>query len=124
LIERINTIPDDVWETMCETMFLYDGISDSPGFKGFVEAGLELWGFNGGVFVSNGNEFDLFVSKAMRGRWRMRDTMKEYMSMMLGRHNRLVVKIHEDNLSSLGFALKFGFEMIGYDGNKIVLEVA
>mgnify|MGYP001002188266 CR=1 FL=1 len=62
-------LPDDVWQVIKDHMLTYKTRNVPDELREILEqvANIEL--FDGGAFVSIGNEFDLFVVPEKRGRW-------------------------------------------------------
>lgn len=118
-------LPDDVWQVVLETLAKYDGIDcPSPELKAYVEEHTEITPFDGGVFIADGNEFDVFVVPEKRGKWRIRKEISAFLAKLAEKHSKAVVKIYPENEPSLRLALGFGFEPVGKHGRQIVLERA
>jgi GNAT superfamily N-acetyltransferase len=107
---------DDVWQVICD----YTDVAD--GTREWIEENLEITPFDGGAFIADGNEFDLFVVPERRGRWNIRGQVTKFLSTMGRKHGTLVAEIYEDNLPSLRLAKHFGFREVGRDGDMIRLE--
>jgi hypothetical protein len=115
-------LPDDVWQVICDYLLERRGVVAPPGLREWVEDNLDITPFDGGAFIADGNEFDLFVVPERRGRWNIRGQVTKFLSTMGRKHGTLVAKIYEDNLPSLRLAKHFGFCEVGRDGDKIRLE--
>lgn len=76
-------LPDDVWQVIKDHMLTYETREVPDELREILEqvANIEL--FDGGAFVSIGNEFDLFVVPEKRGRWRIRSTIGQYLDLSL-----------------------------------------
>lgn len=118
-------LPDDVWQVVLETLAKYDGIDcPSPELKQYVEEHTEITPFDGGAFISDGNEFDVFVVPEKRGKWAIRREISAFLAKLAQKHCKAIVKIHPENNSSMRLAKGFGFEPVGKQGRQIVLERA
>jgi len=67
-------LPDDVWQV------IKDYYQTTDDLRGVVEEKAEAYLFDGGAFLSVGNEIDLFVIPEKRGRWRMRTEITKYLN--------------------------------------------
>jgi len=117
-------LADDVWQVICNTLDKYDGLDcrNMPELRRYVETHTEITLFDGGVFISDGNEFDLFVVPEKRGKWAIRREVNAFLAKLAQTHSKAVVKIYPENKPSLRLARGFGFEPVGKDGRQIVLE--
>lgn len=117
-------LPDEIWQVICETALRYDGIDcNLPGLRDYVEQNIEITLFDGGAFLSDGNEFDVFVVPEKRGKWAIRREINGFLAKLAQRYEKAIVKIHEQNAKSLRLAIGFGFQPVGRNKrNKIVLE--
>ncbi len=87
-----------------------------------MEQNLQITPFNGGAFVANGNEFDLFVVPEKRGKWNIRTIFTKYIDTLGEAHGTIIVKIYEDNNASLRLARFFGFNEVSRNNGLIRLE--
>lgn len=118
-------LPDDVWQVVLETLAKYDGIDcPSPELKQYVEEHTEITPFDGGAFIADGNEFDVFVVPEKRGKWAIRREINAFLAKLAQRHSKAVIKIYPENKPSMRLAKGFGFEPVGKQGRQIVLERA
>lgn len=118
-------LPDDVWQVVLETLAKYDGIyCPSPELKQYVEEHTEITPFDGGAFIADGNEFDVFVVPEKRGKWAIRREINAFLAKLAQRHSKAVIKIYPENKPSMRLAKGFGFEPVGKQGRQIVLERA
>ena len=115
-------VSDDVWATMREYNRDYYGRDLTPEIRQALPDLTEITTFDGGVFVSKGNEFDLFVVPAKRGRWRIRSEITKFLRKLGAKHNSLIVNINEHNAKSLRLAKFFGFTEISRKDKIIQLE--
>lgn len=116
-------LADDVWQVIVDTLARFDGIECPPGLREYVEGHTQITPFDGGAFVADGNEFDLFVVPEKRGKWAIRKEINQFLAKLAQEHSKAVVKIHEDNARSLRLAIGFGFLPVGKNNrNKIILE--
>ena len=115
-------LPDDVWQVIKDHMLTYKTRNVPDELREILEqfANIEL--FDGGAFVSIGNEFDLFVVPEKRGRWRIRSTIEQYLDRMGRLHGCTIVRIDERNTPSLRLARHFGFREIDRENGIIRLE--
>jgi hypothetical protein len=115
-------LPDDVWQVIKDHLLKYKGYEAPDELRDKLEqyANIEL--FDGGAFVSKGNEFDLFVVPEKRGRWRIRTVFGNYLDKMGRTHGKIVVRINEQNTPSLRLARGFGFKEISRENGTIRLE--
>lgn len=113
---------DDVWRVIEDYLLERTGIAAPDGLREWAEDNLDITPFDGGAFIADGNEFDLFVVPERRGRWNIRGQVTKFLSTMGRKHGTLVAEIYEDNLPSLRLAKHFGFREVGRDGDKIRLE--
>ncbi len=115
-------LPDEVWQVIKDHMLTYETREVPDELREILEqvANIEL--FDGGAFVSIGNEFDLFVVPEKRGRWRIRSTIGQYLDQMGRLHDRTIVRINEQNTPSLRLAQHFGFREIDRENGIIRLE--
>lgn len=118
-------LPDDVWQVICDTLDKYDGLDcrNLPELRDYVETHTQITPFDGGVFIADGNEFDVFVVPEKRGKWAIRKEITKFLAKLAQEHSKAIVKIHEKNLRSLRLAVGFGFVPVGRNKrNKIILE--
>ena len=117
-------LADDVWKVICDTLDKYDGLDcrNLPGLREHVEKHAQITLFDGGVFIADGNEFDLFVVPEKRGKWAIRKEINAFLAKLAQEHSKAVIKIYPENKRSLRLAQGFGFEQVGKDGRQIVLE--
>lgn len=117
-------LPDEIWQVIVDTLAKYDGIyCPSPELKQYVEQHTEITPFDGGVFIADGNEFDLFVVPEKRGKWAIRREINAFLAKLAQEHSKAIVKIHKKNSRSLRLAIGFGFIPVGENTrNKIILE--
>ena len=118
-------LPDDVWQVVLDTLAKYDGIyCPSPELKQYVEEHTEITPFDGGAFIADGNEFDVFVMPEKRGKWAIRREINAFLAKLAEKHSKAIVKIYPENKPSMRLAKGFGFEPVGKQGRQIVLERA
>ena len=115
-------IPDPVWQVICDYLKKYRGIDAPIGLKEWAEQNCTVTLFDGGCFLSNGGEFDLFVVPEKRGRWRIRSTVQPFIDDLVSRHGSAKIGVYDDNFASLRLAHHFGFREVSRDGNMIRLE--
>lgn len=117
-------LPDNVWEVICDTLAIFDGIEcRSPELREYIEENAQITLFDGGAFIADGNEFDLFVVPERRGKWNIRKEINKFLATMAERHDVVTVKISERNTRSLRLARFFGFKDCQKDHRgKIELE--
>ena len=117
-------LADDVWQVIVDTLVKYDGIYSSPELRQHIEDHTQITPFDGGVFISDGNEFDLFVVPEKRGKWAIRKEINAFLAKLAQEYSKAIVKIYPENKPSLRLALGFGFEPVGMQDRQIVLERA
>lgn len=116
-------LPDDVWQVVLDTLAKYDGIyCPSPELKQYVEENTQITPFDGGVFIADGNEFDVFVVPEKRGKWAIRKEINQFLATLAQKHSKAIVKIYPENQPSMRLAKGFGFHPVGTQGRQIVLE--
>ena len=116
-------LPDDVWEVVLATLKRFDGIQcDDPKLRHYVEENCDITLFDGGAFIADGNEFDLFVVPEKRGKWAIRKEINQFLAKLAQEHSKAVIKIYPENKTSMRLALGFGFDPVRKDGRQIVLE--
>lgn len=115
-------LPDDVWGVITEYLQKYRNIDAPLELKEWAENNLDITLFDGGAFLTHGNEFDLFVIPSKRGKWRIRSVLKNFFDAMFAKHEKIIVKIYADNSASLRLALKFGFIEVNRENGMIRLE--
>jgi hypothetical protein len=115
-------LPDDVWQVIADYLLERRGIVAPPEVREWAENNLDIVLFDGGAILAKDNEFDLFVVPAKRGKWRIRSVIGDFLNTMLEKHEKIVVKIYEDNTPSLRLAKGFGFEVVGRENGMIRLE--
>lgn len=116
-------LPDDVWKVVLDTLSRFDDIDcDSPELKEYVEQNCEITLFDGGAFIADQNEFDVFVVPEKRGKWAIRREINGFLAKLAQRHSKAIVKINEENITSLRLAEGFGFDEVARDGPNIILE--
>ena len=109
-------LPDNVWQVIKD----YYQITDD--LRSVVEEKAEIYLFNGGAFLSVGNEIDLFVIPEKRGRWQIRTEMTKYLNTMSERYGKIVAQINECNNPSLRLARHFGFNEVSRENGVVRLE--
>lgn len=115
-------LPDECWRVIKRYLLEMCGQEADEWTRQQIEMGAEIVPFDGGVFIVDGNEFDLFVETKRRGKWRIRSTIGKFLDDMLSRYDRVVVRIKETNYPSLRLAYFFGFREFGRDEDFICLE--
>jgi RimJ/RimL family protein N-acetyltransferase len=115
-------LPDDVWQVVADYLRERRGIVAPLGLREWAEQNLDITLFDGGAILAKGNEFDLFVVPEKRGKWRIRSVIGDFLDTMLKKHEKIVVKIYEDNTPSLRLARGFGFKDVGRENGMIRLE--
>jgi len=111
-----------VWQVIKDYLRTYKGREVPDELKTFLESKADIELFDGGAFVSIGNEFDLFVVPEKRGRWRIRSVFGGYLDRMGRLHGKVVARIDERNRMSLRLAKHFGFQEVSRDNGVIRLE--
>jgi len=109
-------LPDDVWKVVKDYYHTTDDL------RNVVEEKTEIYLFDGGAFLSVGNEIDLFVIPEKRGHWRMRTEITKYLNDMSNQHGKIVARIKECNNPSLRLAKHFGFNEVSRENGIIRLE--
>lgn len=116
-------LPDDVWQVIVETLKRFDNIDcDLSELRDYIEESAQITVFDGGAFVADGNEFDLFVVPKKRGKWAIRKEINRFLATLAQKHDKAIVKIYPENTRSMRLALGFGFEPVGSIGKQIILE--
>lgn len=117
-------LPDEVWEVICDTLDKYDGLDcrNVPELRDYIETHAEITLFDGGAFIADGNEFDLFVVPEKRAKWAIRKEINAFLAKLAEKHSKAVIKIYPENHTSMRLAIGFGFEPIRMDGRQTVLE--
>lgn len=115
-------LPDDVWQVIRDYLCTYKGYEAPDELKTVLEENTKIELFDGGAFVSVGNEFDLFVVPEKRGRWRIRSVFGDYLDRMGRIHGKIVARIDERNTASLRLARHFGFHEVSREHGVIRLE--
>ena len=118
----VQTIPDDVWKIICDTVYKYDYLKMDDRAKRLVEKNTQITPFEGGAFIAVGNRFDLYVIPERQGKWNIRREVNKYLAEMAQKYDVGVVKINKRNDRSLRLAKFFGFEEVGHEKNRTVLE--
>ena len=118
----VRSLPDDLWQVVKEHLLRYKGYEAPENLRHAIEQTTEIELFDGGAFISMGNEFDLFVLPERRGRWRIRSIIGDYLDRMGRKHGTIVARIDERNTPSLRLARHFGFHEVGRENGVIRLE--
>jgi len=118
----VTQLPQPVWQTIGDYLKKYRSIEASDELRKKVEQTCDVRLFDGGCFIAQGNEFDLFVVPEKRGQWRIRSTVTTYLNDMMNKYGSIIVKIYDDNKASLRLARHFGFREVDRTGNMIRLE--
>ncbi len=98
------------------------GFDATQHSREWIEQNLDITPFDGGAFVANGNEFDLFVVPEKRCKWSIRGDGIDFLNRMSKLHDTMVVRIYEDNRPSLRLAKGFGFKEVSRENGLIRLE--
>jgi predicted PolB exonuclease-like 3'-5' exonuclease len=120
--ETNKKLNNEIWKVIKDTLLKYDNIKLPDKVKELIEQKTEIKEFNGGVFLSIGNEFDIFVVPERQGKWNIRGEVTKYLNEMTEKYGTLIVKIHQDNSRSLRLAKFFGFVEIANNNGEITLE--
>ena len=115
-------LPDDIWQVVKDHLLMYKGFEAPDELKAALERTTNIELFDGGAFISVGNEFDLFVVPEKRGRWRIRSVVGNYLDRMGQLHGKIVARIDERNIPSLRLARHFGFIEVSRENGVIRLE--
>jgi hypothetical protein len=78
----VQTIPDDVWKIICDTVYKYDYLKMDDRAKRLVEKNTQITPFEGGAFIAVGNRFDLYVVPERQGKWNIRREVNKYLAEM------------------------------------------
>jgi hypothetical protein len=114
-------LSDEVWQVIKDHL-AKDGLVCDDNVKKLVEENAEITPFNGGVFITVGNEFDVFVVPEKRGKWNIRGEITRFLAKMAEKHDVAIVRINEDNVKSLRLAEFFGFDEVERKDGVIKLE--
>jgi len=118
-------LPPDVWSVIADKLIEL-GFKPTDEVKQLIENTADIVLFDGGAFIANGNEIDLFVVPERRGKWRIRSETKSFIDTMKQKHGRIVARIQKENVTSLRLAKHFGFVEYGLEvcenGTFICLE--
>lgn len=121
MIER--PIPDNLWQVMKDYRRDRLGEESTEEFREWLESIATIDHFDGGAFISVGNELDLFVlPENQGGRWRMRSTIKSYLDRMTAQYGTLKTRVLKDNTVALRLDKFYGFKEVGRDGDWILME--
>jgi predicted PolB exonuclease-like 3'-5' exonuclease len=115
-------ISDEVWQVIKDTYKKYDDWDVPDSVREAAEEIAEIKEFDGGVFVSYGNEFDLFVLPERQAKWNVRGEINSYLKQMHEKYGDIIVRINENNTRSLRLAKGFGFKEISNNEGEITLE--
>lgn len=119
----MKSLSDDIWQVIKHHLQTRKGYEDVPiGLKTAIEITAEIEEFDGGVFISIGNEFDLFVLPERRGKWRIRSIVSDYLNRMGAKYGKIVARIDERNTPSLRLARHFGFNEVSRENGVIRME--
>lgn len=119
----MKSLTDEIINVMADYLVKYGFTSKSPeNLKEIIEQNTKIEFFDGGVFISKGNEFDLFVLPEKQGKWRIRTTVNEYLNKMHQLHDKIIIKVHKENKKSLRLAKHFRFKEIGNEDLLIIFE--
>lgn len=116
-------LADNVWDVICETMLKYKGMQLTDHDRKIIESKARIFNFDGGAFVANENEFDLFVTPEKRGKWQIRKLIKNFMDELLQEYGKIIVNISELNNPSLRLAKHFGFVEVSRNNGVIKMEL-
>lgn len=115
-------LADDVWDVIKQYLHDRMGLDATQEAREWMEENFEITPFDGGAFVADGNEFDLFVVPEKRCKWSIRGDGINFLNKMAKLHDTMVVRIYEDNTPSLRLAKKFGFKEVSREHGLIRLE--
>jgi len=115
-------ISDEVWQVIKHTYKKYDDWDVPEQLREEVEKLAEIFEFDGGLFISYGNEFDLFVVPERQAKWGVRAKVTKYLNDMHKKHETVIVRINENNTRSLRLAKGFGFKEVSNNEGEITLE--
>lgn len=118
----MRLLSDEVWQVIKEYVQTYKEYEPSDELREVLEKHTVIECFDGGVFISVGNEFDLFVVPEKRCHWRIRSVVGEYLSRMGNIHGTLIAKIDVRNMTSLRLAKFFGFNETCRENGIIQME--
>lgn len=110
---------DELWNVIANHLKEYK-INFSDEVRKEIERSCDIVNFDGGAFISYGNEFDLFVIPEKRGKWNIKHEIKKYLSDMKKKHDSLFVRINERNSRSLRLAKFFGFVETGRENGDVI----
>lgn len=114
---------DAIWNVIAETMEEYKGIYPDEKVRQIVEENVIITPFKGGVFVSRGNEFDLFVVPEMRGKWNVKKEIDSFIKTMFEHYDKIVVRISKRNQKSMRLAKFWGFQETDSHNGIVKLEL-
>ena len=114
-------LSEGVWQVVKEHL-AKEGFVCDDSVKEYIEQNAEVTPFNGGVFITVGNEFDVFVVPEKRGKWNIRGEITRFLAKMAEKYDVAIVRINEDNVKSLRLAKFFGFNEIERKNGVIRLE--
>lgn len=117
----MRLLSDAVWQVIKDYL-IYQGYEVSNSLRDYLEKNADIEVFDGGVFIADGNEFDLFVIPEKRGRWRIRSVITDYLDRMGCKYGKIVARIDQRNAPSLRLARHFGFNEVSRENGVIRLE--
>lgn len=118
----MSKLPDTTWSVIQDHLEKIDGERPGDELRAAIEDGAEVSLFDGGAFIVQGNEFDLFVDPDRRGKWQIRSRINELVERLMKEHGSAVVEVDEGNDASLRLAHFFGFKETSREDGFIRLE--
>lgn len=119
-MKQITKLTDAQWGVIESYLIKYNAVSADT--RDLINTHCLIFEFDGGIFITHNEEFDLFVLPEKRGRWKIRTVCNEFLDYMRRTYGKAVAKIYKDNLPSLRIAKHFQFAEKGRDGNLIRME--
>lgn len=114
-------LTDEVWEVIKEYLSV-EGVILTETQRAYLEDNTAILSFEGGAFIIVRNEIDLFISKRKRGKWNIKKEVNRMFKHIAKDYDVVIAKIRETNTVSLRLTKFFGFEVVGKEQDKFVLE--
>lgn len=118
----MKLLTDPLWDVIKKYLRDMGSFAPNEELRDILEEHTVIECFDGGAFISYGNEFDLFVLPEKRGKWKIRSIVGGYLDKFSKKYDKVVVRINEENHTSLRLAKHFGFVEVSRENKLIRLE--
>lgn len=118
----MTKLSDDIWQVICDTHKQYNNLVLSNKTRRIIEERAFIKEFDGGVFITIGDEMDLYVLPERWGKWNINKELNDYFEEMKERFDKVKITINKNNEKCLRLAKHYNFVEVGTEDDDILME--